>query len=87
MLSNPYQSRNTARKAAKSYAQAHDLTKFSLMVDIEKKHFYFSDEDKAPDSKWIVFGRFQLIKGKWRDKTPLGKVSCSGGVVKTEKFL
>lgn len=87
MLSNPYQSRTTAKKAAKDYAQVHGLTKFSLLVDVEKKHFFFSDEDKKADPKWVVFSKFQLIKGKWRDKTPLGKVTCSGGVVKTERFL
>lgn len=87
MLSNPYSSKGTAKSGAKVYAEHKGLTKFILVVDIEKKQYFFSDEDKAPDNKQIVFGRFQIIKGKWRDKTPLGKVTCSGGVVKTEKFL
>jgi hypothetical protein len=80
MLSNPYQSKTTAKKAAKSHAQDHGLTKFSLIVDIEKKQYFFSDEDKAPELKMIVFGKFQIIKGKWRDRTPLRKVTCSGNI-------
>ncbi|AIF52024.1 hypothetical protein [Pelosinus sp. UFO1] len=75
MISNPYPSKGTAKSGAKVYAANKGLTKFILIVDPEKKWYLFSDEDKAPEAKMIVFGRFQLVKGKWRDKTPLAKVT------------
>lgn len=88
MLSNPYPSKGTAKSGAKVYAAHKGLTKFFLILDIEKKRYYFSDEESAPKAKMIVFGRFQLVKGKWRDKTPLGKVTFSrGGVVKNENII
>lgn len=85
MLSKPYPSKGTAKGAAKVHAQENGITKIALALDLEKRQYYFTDEDKAP-KELITFARLELVKGKWRDKTPLGKVTCSGGAVVTEKY-
>jgi hypothetical protein len=78
MLSVPYQSKTIAKKAATKYAQTHGLTKFNLLIDAEKKLFHFADIDQAPEPKKFIFAIFKLVKGKWRDKTPLAQVTKGG---------
>ena len=78
MISVPYQSKTTAKNAAKNYTQTHELTKFNLLIDIETKLFHFTDTNWEPEPKKFVFAIFQLVKGRWRDKTPLAKVTKGG---------
>ena len=73
MVSNPYPSKGTARSAAKEHAEKNGLNKFILMVDLNKRQYHFSVEDKAPDPKLIVFARYKLSKGKWQDRPVLAK--------------
>ena len=85
MISNPYPTKGTAKSAAKVYAQENGIKKFLLMLDLDKRQYHFSDQEKDRESKLITFARYELVKGKWRDKTPLGKVTCSGSTIKTER--
>ena len=78
MLSNPYPTKGTAKNAAKVYAQENGIKKFLLMLDLDQRQYHFSDQEKDPSSKLIVFARYALIKDKWRDKSPLGKVTKGG---------
>lgn len=88
MISKAYPSKGTARAAAKEHATVNKLKAFILTIDAENRKFHFADEEPAPESEHIVFARYQLTKGKWRDKTPLGKVECGGGAtVKTSNFI
>jgi len=73
MISIPYPSKGTARSAAKEHAEENGLKNFILMVDLEKRKYHFSDEEKAPDPKLIVFARYKLSKGKWQDRPVLAK--------------
>lgn len=78
MLSNPYPTKGTAKNSAKNYAEENGMTKFILMVDLENRKYHFSDEEIKPESKMIVFGRFNFKKGKWLEKTLLRKESRKG---------
>jgi hypothetical protein len=78
ILSEPYQSRTAAKEAAKRYAKTNGIKHFILLIDAEKKQFYFSNADQAPIPKLIVFARYALIKSKWQDKTPLAQVTKGG---------
>ena len=73
MVSCPYPTKGTARSAGKVYAENNGLKDFILMVDLEARQYHFSDEDKAPDPKLIVFARYKLSKGKWQDRPVLAK--------------
>ena len=77
MLSDPYPSKGTARSDAKIHAEQNGLNKFSLMVDLENRQYHFSDEEIKPESKMIVFGRYELSKGKWLEK-PITKATKKG---------
>ena len=87
MISKEYPSKGTARNAAKEYATKNGITKFLLMLDLDKRVYHFSDQEKPKESKLIVFARYELIKGKWRDKTPIGKVTTSGGTINKETVI
>ncbi|WP_094607761.1 hypothetical protein SPSIL_008740 [Sporomusa silvacetica DSM 10669] len=87
MISNPYPTKGTAKSAAKVYAQENGIKKFLLMLDLDKRQYHFTDQEKDRESKMIVFARYALIKDKWRDKSPLGKVASRGGIIKNESFL
>lgn len=88
MLSKPFPSKGTATAAAKEYAAQNSLTDFMLTIAAESRKFHFTDQEPAPNSNQIVFARYRLIKGKWRDKMPLGKVERGGGVtVKTSSLM
>ncbi|TWH49617.1 hypothetical protein [Sporomusa sp. KB1] len=84
MISKPYPTKGTAKSAAKVCAQENGIKKFLLMLDLDKRQYHFSDQE-LKDSKLIVFARYALIKDKWRDKTPLGKVICGGNVTETKR--
>ncbi|MCM0760483.1 hypothetical protein M7775_18170 [Sporomusa sphaeroides DSM 2875] len=86
MISKDYPSKGIARNAAKEYATQNGIAKFLLLLDMDERQYHFSDQEKPIESKLIVFARYELIKGKWRDKTPLGRVTTGGGTVKTEKL-
>jgi hypothetical protein len=62
MISIPYQSKTTAKKATKNYAQVHGLTKFNLLIDIEKKLFHFTDTDWEPEPKKFYLAYFSELK-------------------------
>lgn len=88
MLSEPFPSKGTARAAATEYAAANKLKAFMLTIAAESRKFHFTDQEPAPSSNQLVFARYRLIKGKWRDKMPLGKVERGGGVtVKTSSLM
>lgn len=87
MLSKPYPSKGTARNAAKEQAKESGFKKFILLLDLDKRQYHFSDQEKDRESKLIVFARYELVKGKWRDKSPLGKVTTGGGIVKKESVI
>jgi len=88
MLSKPFPSKGTATAAAKEYATKNNITAFMLTIAAESRKFHFTDQKPAPNSNQIVFARYRLIKGKWRDKMPLGKVERGGGVtVKTSSLM
>lgn len=80
MLSKPYPSKGTATAAAKEYATKNNITAFMLTIAAESRKFHFTDQEPATSSNQFVFARYRLIKGKWRDKMPLGKVERGGGV-------
>jgi hypothetical protein len=81
VLSYPYPKPGIARTAAKKQERCRVVGKFIILYDPVKKWFLFADGDTSPDSNLSVIERHELINGKWRDKTPLGKVTCSGGYV------
>lgn len=73
MLSNPYSTKGTARSAAKIFAQENAITKIALALDIEERVYFFTDELKGHKDKMIIFARYELVKGKWREKPLFGK--------------
>lgn len=68
MLSEPFPSKGTARAAATEYAAANKLKAFMLTIAAESRKFHFTDQEPDRSSKQIVFARYKLVKGKWRDK-------------------
>ena len=91
MISTPYPTKGTACAAAKVHAKATGIKKFMLLLDLDKRQYHFSDREKSKESKLIPFARYELIKGKWRDKTMLtgnrpktiiyDEISFAGGTV------
>lgn len=77
MLSNPYPTKGTAKSGAKDHAEENKLTKFMLMVDLEKRQYHFSDDKINPEPKMIVFAKYEFKKGKWLEK-PLSKAARKG---------
>lgn len=79
MISAAYPTKGTACDAAKKYAEQNKITSFLLLLDFDQRKYHFSDQELPTDSKLIVFGRRKLIKGKWQDKMPTGRVKGSAG--------
>ncbi len=85
ILSNPYPKPGMARMAAKKQERCLSAGKFLVLYDPNKKWFQFIEGDTKPDTNLIAVERHELVNGKWRDRTPLGKVVCDGGYIKREQ--
>lgn len=82
MLSKPYPSKGTACGAAKEYAQQNGIKIFLLLLDLDKRQYHFSDREKPKESNLIPFANYELVRGKWRDRTMISKVvTRRGGTV------
>jgi hypothetical protein len=87
ILSNPYPKRSTALAAAKKQERCIASGKILILYNHSKKWFIFVDGEINPDLNMSVAGRYELVNGKWRDKTPLGQVHCGDGyTVKTSGY-
>lgn len=73
MLSQSYPSKGIAKAAAKIYAQKNGLAHFVLIVDVETRQYYFSDEEQAPGPRMLIFAKMERKKNKWQDKPPFAK--------------
>jgi hypothetical protein len=80
LLSKPYPSKGTARSAAIEQAEKSGFRKFVLLIDLVNRVYHFADQEDE-DSKLIPFARYEHVKGKWHDKTMLGKAVSKGGKV------
>jgi hypothetical protein len=86
-VSKPYANAKMAKLAASHSESCKGANKFLLLYDSEKKYIHYVAGDENPDTKLSVLGRYELINGKWRDKSPLGQVHCGGGyTVKEETY-
>lgn len=77
MISKEYPSKGTARAAAKEYAAANNLKAYMLIVAAESRKFHFTDEEPSPENKQLVFEKYKLVKGKWRDVMKTGEYKRS----------
>lgn len=73
MVSEAYPTKGTARNAAIEQAKESGFKKFILLLDMDKRQYHYSDQEKDKESNLIPFARYEQKKGKWQDKTMLGK--------------
>ena len=66
-ISEGYASKGTARQAAISHAAKSGWTNFCLIVDGASKLFHFSRAGAAVERVQLVFAKYKLVRGKWRE--------------------
>lgn len=67
MISQGYASKGLARQAGIEHANVNGWTSFCLLVDGTTKLFHFSRAGAAVERVQLVFAKYKLVRGKWRE--------------------